>query len=100
MLAAGWLASVWVSTSFEGRLEQWIADAARANQNWLQAYQNDAVMLGRVLADDPEYLANVEHSPGMAMPLPVQRISQELSINLMQLYSPEKEILYSSIPVE
>ena len=48
MLVAGWLASAWVSTSFERRLEQWIVDAARGNQNWLQAYQNDAVMLGRV----------------------------------------------------
>src|SRR3989338_6779211 len=100
MLAAGWLASVWVSTSFEGRLEQWIADAARANQNWLQAYQNDAVMLGRVLADDPGYVANIERNPEEAIPLPVRRISQELSINLIQLYTPDKKLLYSSIPVE
>ncbi len=63
MLVAGWLAAEWVSISFEKRLEQWIVDAARANQNWLQAYQNDAVMLGRVLADDPGYVANIERNP-------------------------------------
>ena len=100
MLVAGWLAAEWVSISFEKRLEQWIVDAARANQNWLQAYQNDAVMLGRVLADDPGYVANIERNPEEAIPLPVRRISQELSINLIQLYTPEKKLLYSSIPVE
>jgi signal transduction histidine kinase len=100
MLVAGWLAAEWVSISFEKRLEQWIVDAARANQNWLQAYQNDAVMLGRVLADDPGYVANIERNPEEAIPLPVRRISQELSINLIQLYTPDKKLLYSSIPVE
>ncbi|HSD97160.1 MAG TPA: HAMP domain-containing protein, partial [Sulfuricaulis sp.] len=100
MLVAGWLAAEWVSISFEKRLEQWIVDAARANQNWLQAYQNDAVMLGRVLADDPAYVANIERNPEEAIPLPVRRISQELSINLIQLYTPDKKLLYSSIPVE
>ena len=100
MLVAGWLAAEWVSISFERRLEQWIIEAARANQNWLQAYQNDAVMLGRVLADDAGFVANVERSPADAIPLPVQRISQELSINLIQLYAPDKKLVYSSIPVK
>ena len=100
MLVAGWLAAEWVSISFEKRLEQWIIEAARANQNWLQAYQNDAVMLGRVLADDAGFVANVERSPADAIPLPVQRISQELSINLIQLYAPDKKLVYSSIPVK
>ena len=100
MLVAGWLAAEWVSISFEKRLEQWIIDAARANQNWLQAYQNDAVMLGRVLADDASFVTNVESSPEEAIPLPVRRISQELSINLVQLYTPEKKLVYSSIPVQ
>ena len=100
MLVAGWLAAEWVSISFEKRLEQWIIEAARANQNWLQAYQNDAVMLGRVLADDAGFVANVERSPAEAIPLPVQRISQELSINLIQLYTPDKKLVYSSMPVK
>ena len=100
MLVAGWLAAEWVSISFERRLQQWIVDAARANQGWLQAYQNDATMLGRVLVDDPAYVANIERNPEEAMPPPVRRISQELSINLVQLYTAEKKLLYSSIPVE
>ncbi len=100
MLVAGWLAAEWVSISFEKRLEQWIVDAARANQNWLQAYQNDAVMLGRVLADDADFVTNVDRSLEAAIPIPVQRISQELSINLIQLYTPEKKLVHSSIPVE
>lgn len=100
MLVAGWLASEWVSISFEKRLQQWIVDAARANQNWLQAYQNDATMLGRVLADNQSYVAQIERNPEEAIPPEVRRISQELSINLVQLYSPEKKLLYSSLPVE
>ncbi len=100
MLVAGWLASEWVSISFEKRLQQWIVDAARANQNWLQAYQNDASMLGRVLADNQSYVSQIERNPEEAIPPEVRRISQELSINLVQLYSPEKKLLYSSLPVE
>jgi signal transduction histidine kinase len=100
MLVAGWLAAEWVSISFEERLQQWIVDAARANQNWLEAYQNDAVILGRVLADDPAYVDKLERDPGEAIPQSVQRISQKLGIDLIQLYSPEKKLLYSSLPVE
>jgi len=100
MLAAGWLAAEWVSTSFERRLEQWIADAARGNQNWLQAYQNDAVMLGRVLADDPVYVAAARARPEEAIPASVRRIAQELGINLVQIYTPDRQLLYSSIPLE
>jgi signal transduction histidine kinase len=100
MLVAGWLAAEWVSISFEKRLEQWIVDAARANQNWLEAYQNDAVILGRVLADDPAYVDELDDDPGEAIPPAVQQISQKLGIDLIQLYSPEKQLLYSSLPVE
>src|SRR5512134_1020734 len=92
MLVAGWLAAEWVSISFEKRLQQWIVDAARANQNWLEAYQNDAVILGRVLADDPDYVARAERDPAEAIPLSVQQISRELGIDLIQLYSPEKKL--------
>ena len=100
MLAAGWLAAEWVSTSFERRLEQWIADAARGNQSWLQAYQNDAVMLGRVLADDPAYVAAARTRPEEAIPASVRRIAQELGIHLIQIYSPDQRLVYSSIPLE
>jgi len=100
MLVAGWLAAEWVSITFERRLQQWIVDAARANQNWLEAYQNDATMLGRVLADDPSYLDSVARNPEDAMSPQMRRISQELGINLIQLYTPDKKLLYSSIPVE
>ena len=100
MLVAGWLAAEWVSISFEKRLQQWIVDAARANQNWLEAYQNDAVILGRVLADDPDYVARADRDPAEAIPSPVQKISQELGIDFIQLYNPEKKLLHSSIPME
>ncbi len=103
MLVAGWLAAEWVSSSFERRLERWITDAARASQSWLQAYQSDAVMLGRVLADDARFVAGIEAQGVGAieeMPAPVRRIAQELGIQLVQLYTPQQQLLYSSIPVE
>lgn len=99
MLVAGWLAAEWVSSSFEQRLEQWITDAARANQSWLQAYQYDAVMLGRVLADDPAFVAALAQADAN-MPSSVRRIASELGINLVQVYTPEQRLLYTSIPVE
>ena len=99
MLVAGWLAAEWVSTNFEKRIEQWIVDAARANQNWLQAYQTDAAMLGRVLADDPVYVPGLALYPDASIPSPVRRIAQELGINLIQVYTPDYKLIYSSIPV-
>jgi len=100
MLVAGWLAAEWVSTAFEHRLEQWIRNAARANQNWLQAYLNDAVMLGRVLADDPTYIASLEEEAEGTLPESMRRISQELGINFVQIYTPQRELVASSIPVK
>ncbi|MFP5350660.1 MAG: ATP-binding protein [Gammaproteobacteria bacterium] len=99
MLVAGWLAAEWVSTNFEKRLEQWIVDAARANQNWLQAYQTDAAMLGRVLADDPVYVPGLALYPDASIPSPVLRIAQELGIDLIQVYTPDRRLIYSSIPL-
>ncbi len=100
MLIAGWFAAEWVSSSFEHRIEQWVRDAARSNQNWLQAYQNDAVMLGRVLADDPRFVARLRGSLDGAVPAPVRRIAQELGVNLLQVYTPDHKLLYTSIPLE
>jgi len=99
MLVAGWLAAEWVSTNFEKRIEVWIVDAARANQNWLEAYQNDAVMLGRVLADDPSYVPGITLYPDIAMPSPVSRIAQGMGLTLLQVYNPDGKLLYSSIPL-
>jgi signal transduction histidine kinase len=100
MLVAGWLAAEWVSKSFEKRLEVWIVDAARSNQNWLQAYQNDAVMLGRVLADDPVYVPGLATYPDTSLPSPVRRIAQELGLELIQVYTPDLKLVYSSIPIQ
>ena len=44
MLVAAGLASVWVSSGFEARLESWIVDSSRSSQIWLppQFQQTDA----------------------------------------------------------
>lgn len=99
MLGAGWLAGEWVSSSFEQRLAQWIEDAARSNQNWLQAYQSDAVMLGRVMADGSDAVARLDRREDEMIPSPVRRIAQELGINFIQVYTADRKLVYSSIPV-
>ncbi len=100
MLVAGWLAAEWVSTNFEKRLEAWIVEVARANQNWVLAYQTDAAMLGRVLADDPVYVPELVSDPEATLPTPVANIAQELGLSLIQIYSVRGKLLYSSIPVQ
>ena len=100
MLVAGWLAAEWVSTNFEKRLEAWIVEVARANQNWVLAYQTDAAMLGRVLADDPVYVPELVSDPDATLPTPVANIAQELGLSLIQIYSVRGKLLYSSIPVQ
>ena len=99
MLVAGWFAAEWVAGSFEKRIEVWIVDAARASQNWLQAYQTDAVMLGRVLADDPAYVPGLALYPEIPLPTPVARIARDLGLELMQVYAVNGRLLYSSIPL-
>lgn len=100
MLVAGWFAAEWVSSTFEKRLELWVLDAARASQNWLQAYQTDAVMLGRVLADDPVYVPGLALYPEASLPSPVRRVAQELGLHLMQVYTVNHKLVYSSLPVK
>jgi signal transduction histidine kinase len=100
MLVAGWLAAEWVSTNFEKRLEAWIVEVARANQNWVIAYQTDAAMLCRVLADDPVYVPELVSDPEATLPTPVANIAQELGLSLIQIYSVRGKLLYSSIPVQ
>ena len=69
MLVAGALASAWVSSNFEERLQRWIEESAVVAQTWLQDYQNDAILLGRVPAEDPEFIVNLD----VAEPTPPRR---------------------------
>jgi hypothetical protein len=100
MLVAGWLASEWVSSNFEGRLQSWIEESAPAGKTWLRAYQNDAVMLGKVLADDPDFVRALDRGGHMGtMKQPVARIAKELNVSIMQVYTAEQVLLYTSMPI-
>jgi signal transduction histidine kinase len=100
MLVAGMLASEWVSSNFEARLQRWIEESAPAGKTWLRAYQNDAVMLGRVLADDPDFVAALDRGGHMGtMKQPVERIAKELNVSIMQVYSAQQILLYTSMPI-
>lgn len=99
MLVAAVLASEWVSSSFEERLERWITDSAHVGQIWLQAYQNDAVILGKVLADDPGLIARLDQRDTGSLAEPVARIARELGIHFLQVYDTQQRMLYSSAPV-
>jgi signal transduction histidine kinase len=99
MLVAGAFASEWVSSFFEKRLEQWIVEAARVDQTWLKAYQNDAVMLGGVLADQADFVARLDRGEGIVMDPQTKRIAQELGITFIQVYTPRQNLIYSSSPI-
>ncbi len=99
MLFAAVLVSTWVSSQFENTLERWLGEAARANQNWLSAYQSDALMLGEVLSRNQYYLGELSQHHWGKLPPDVQRIAKELGINLIQVYSADRHLLFSSLPV-
>jgi signal transduction histidine kinase len=99
MLVAGYVAAEWVSSNFEDRLQRWIEDSAHVGETWLRAYQNDALMLGAVLAEDPEFLAALEHGDMGALKQPVARIAKELGISFLQVYDPRRQLVYSSMPI-
>ncbi len=99
MLAAAILASEWVASGFEERLGRWIQDSSHSGQVWLQANQNDAIMLGGVLADDPGFAARLEAGEADPIRQPVTRIAQELGISFIQAYTPQQQLVYSSVPV-
>jgi len=100
MLAAGLLASEWVSSNFEERLQHWIEDSAPAGETWLRAYQNDAIMLGRVLADDPEFVAALDRGGYVGtMKQPVANIAKELNVSIMQVYTAQQILLFTSMPI-
>src|SRR4030067_2064803 len=97
MLVAGMLASEWVSSNFEARLQRWIEDSSPAGQTWLRAYQNDAVMLGRGLAADPDFVAALDRGGHMGtMKQPGERIAKELNVRILQGYTAQQILLYSS----
>lgn len=100
MLVAGYLASEWVSSNFEARLQRWIEDSAPAAETWLRAYQNDAVMLGAVLADDPEFVAAMDRGDMGVLKQPVARIAKELGISFLQVYTDQQILLYTSTPIQ
>jgi signal transduction histidine kinase len=100
MLVAGILAAEWVSTNFENRLQRWIEDSARVGEIWLRAYQNDSVMLGGVLADDPDFIDALDRGDMAALRQPVARIAKELNINFLQVYTTQQMLVYSSMPIQ
>jgi signal transduction histidine kinase len=100
MLAAGYLASEWVSSNFEERLQSWIEESAPAGETWLRAYQNDALMLGKVQADNPEFLAALDRGEMRALDPPLARIARELGISLVQVYTAQQILLYTSTPIQ
>lgn len=99
MLGAGFVASRWVSASFERRIQSWIEEGARANRLLLQAQRNDALTLGRALAEDPEFVAEIRkgHNPGIGQPL--GRIAKDLGITFFQVFDSRQRLIYSNPPV-
>lgn len=100
MLVAAVLTAAWVSSYFERRLEQWIVDAARVDETWLRAYQNDANMLGSVLADEPDFMRTIEEEGTVRMDPALRRIADELGMGFIQVYTAQRKLVYSSTPLK
>ncbi|MBI5612919.1 MAG: HAMP domain-containing protein [Gammaproteobacteria bacterium] len=99
MLVAGALASAWVSSNFEERLQRWIEESAVVAQTWLQDYQNDAILLGHVLADDPEFIVNLDSAEPTPLKQPLDQVIQKMGISFVQVYNARNKLIYSSAPV-
>ncbi len=99
MLVAGALASAWVSSNFEKRLQRWIEESAVVAQTWLQDYQNDAILLGRVLAEDPEFIVNLDSAEPTPLKQPLDQVLQKMGISFVQVYNASNKLIYSSAPV-
>lgn len=99
MLIAAGLAALWVSSFFETRLETWIRDAAHINQSWMEANQNNATLLGEVLAQDAGFRANLLGRKPGRLPGHLRHIASELGLDLVQVYDERRRLLYSSLPV-
>ncbi len=96
MLVAGGFATVWVSSSFEARIQQWLAEAVRSGQQWLEANQNDATLLGRILADDPAFVTSLTRDPRHPrIAANILQIADELGITVLRVYSADQHLLYS-----
>lgn len=100
MLVAGAVTSVWVSSYFERRLAEWITEAARVDQIWLKAYQNDALMMGDALVHDPGFRRRLDATGTATVTGPMQRVMDQLGITLIQVYSADRKLLYSSTPLQ
>lgn len=100
MLVAGYLASEWVSSNFEERLQSWIEESAPAGETWLRAYQNDALMLGKVQADDPEFVAALDRGEIRPLSPALGRIAKDLGVDLVQIYTAQQILLYTSAPIQ
>jgi signal transduction histidine kinase len=100
MLLAGVVAASWVSSNFEERIGSWVRDASHVGETWLKAYQNDAVMIGAVLADDPEFIAAVDISSRIVVPPQVERILRDLGLTFVQIYNAKRELIFSSEPMQ
>ena len=95
MLVAGGFAAAWVSSSFEKRIEAWVSEAVRSGQQWLEANQNDALLVGRILADDNGFIASLRRDPTHPqIPPNVNKIANELGISVLRVYSSEQQLLY------
>ncbi len=99
MLGAAMLASEWVSSGFEERLKHYIVDAARVDQTWLRAYQNDAVMFGGILAQDPAFLARLNAGDPNPVEPSLVHMAREMGISFIQIYSGDQTLVYSSRPM-
>ncbi len=99
MLLAGFMASSWVSASFERRIQSWVQEAARSTRLLMQAQRNDALTLGRALAEDREFVDELKKGRRPEIGQPLGRIAMDMGITFLLVFDSKHRLIHSSPPV-
>jgi len=96
MLVTGVLSASWISARLDDSIKHWISEAAQVNINWLDNLNKN----GRLFADLYDQLVEERLPMFVAGRSPVPRqlepLARELGINLVQVFDPDGQQIYSS----
>lgn len=99
MMVAGVLSAYWVSRSFEQSIERWVREAAQVSQAWIETQQRNQALFAEMLADTASRTSADALSTRGPVPRKLQPLAREFGIQLVQVYSADRTLLHSSLPV-
>ncbi len=100
MLVAGVLSAYWVSHRFERSRERWIRTAAEIDEDSLQASRRNGQLFAEVLADLWRQDMAARPMERFAVPPELRPMMEQLGISLIQVYTVQRQLAYSSPPAQ